>query len=254
MIEQTRPLNERLQRYWNDRARTFDWIRRAPDGFDAEGAWREIVSMLLTPSSGQRPVRRVADVGTGSGMIAVLAASLGYEVIAIDFAPAMVERAKQSLAPWPDAQVRQGDACALPLQHGEVDAIIGRNVLWTLPSPEDALKHWSGLLQPGGRIGIIDGTHHGDFRRFPALYKHLSKAFGHGGHPDPVADNNPNKEVPLATLDNPQQVAELFRRVDLAEILVRDHHEVDRRLRASWSWLNRVTYKPRTFSISARVR
>jgi SAM-dependent methyltransferase len=253
MSQESAPLQDRLQRYWNDRAGSFNWVRRAPDGFDAEGAWRDIVSQLLAPSPGQRPIRRIADVGTGSGMLAVLAASLGYEVIAIDFAPAMLERAAQALSPWPSAQVRLGDASALPLQPGEVDAIIGRNVLWTLPAPKEALAHWSSLLEPGGRIGIIDGTHHGNFRRFPVLYKHLSRFVGKGGHPDPATRDNPNKEVPLAHLDNAEHVAEFCRQVRLVDVTLYDHRELDAKLRASWTWFNRVTYRPRTYSICARV-
>jgi len=33
-----------------------------------------------------------------------------------------------------------------------------RHVLWTLPDPARVLRHWRGLLRPGGRLVLVEGV------------------------------------------------------------------------------------------------
>lgn len=35
--------------------------------------------------------------------------------------------------------------------------VVSRNLVWTLPSPETAVREWRRVLKPGGRIIISDG-------------------------------------------------------------------------------------------------
>jgi hypothetical protein len=37
------------------------------------------------------------------------------------------------------------------------DCVLARHVLWALPDPELGLERWLSLLQPGGRLVLIEG-------------------------------------------------------------------------------------------------
>ena len=36
--------------------------------------------------------------------------------------------------------------------------VLSRHVLWAMPSPADALQRWTGLLRPGGRLLLVEGS------------------------------------------------------------------------------------------------
>ena len=44
-----------------------------------------------------------------------------------------------------------------PLKITPFDVVVTRNLVWTLPNPEAAVKEWHRVLKPGGRIIISDG-------------------------------------------------------------------------------------------------
>lgn len=100
----------------------------------------------------------VADLGCGTGSLAVLAASHGHRVIGVDLSPAMVDlsRAKAAAADL-DVAFTVGDAAAPPLDDGSQDVVLVRHVAWTLPDPHAALRRWADLLRPGGRLVLVEG-------------------------------------------------------------------------------------------------
>ena len=51
-----------------------------------------------------------------------------------------------------------GDAAAPPVPAGAFDVVLARHVLWALPDPETALRHWVSLLRPGGRLVLVEGV------------------------------------------------------------------------------------------------
>ncbi len=105
---------------------------------------------------------RVADIGTGTGILAQELAQLGIEVIAVDHSQRMLEAAQQKLEAAGAAGVesRTGDAGALPLADGEVDAAFAHMVLHYLPSPADAVAEMARIVRPGGRVIIVDFVQH----------------------------------------------------------------------------------------------
>ncbi|TFV62431.1 class I SAM-dependent methyltransferase [Geodermatophilus sp. DF01-2] len=116
-------------------------------------AWRELLTPLL-PS----PPARVLALGCGTGSLAVLLAGSGHDVHGVDFAPAMVERARgKAAAAGVAARFRVGDASAPAVPPGSVDVVLCRHVLWTLPDPAAAVERWVGLLAPGGRMVLVEG-------------------------------------------------------------------------------------------------
>ncbi|MYW69657.1 methyltransferase domain-containing protein [Streptomyces sp. SID8379] len=97
------------------------------------------------------------DLGCGTGSLSLLAAERGHRVTGVDFAPAMLERARRKLAGH-DADFLLGDAAAPPVEQGAYDVVLARHVLWALPDTEAALRRWVSLLRPGGRLVLIEGV------------------------------------------------------------------------------------------------
>jgi ubiquinone/menaquinone biosynthesis C-methylase UbiE len=105
---------------------------------------------------------RVADVGTGTGVLAMELASAGLDVVAVDHSPAMLEAARAKIAERGalPIELRLGEASRLPLADGEVDAAFTHMVLQYLPSPADALAEMARVVRPGGSVVAIDFVTH----------------------------------------------------------------------------------------------
>ena len=138
---------------WNCEAPAFD---EAPDHglLDpvVRDAWRALLLGVLPPAPAT-----VADLGCGTGTLALLLAEQGYTVDALDFAPAMVDLATRKLDAAPPAvrslvTVRPGDAAHPGLAPASVDVVLCRHVLWALPDPVAVVGRWVSALRPGGRL------------------------------------------------------------------------------------------------------
>ncbi|KPH98895.1 Methyltransferase type 11 [Actinobacteria bacterium OK074] len=99
----------------------------------------------------------VLDLGCGTGSLALLAAEAGHRVTGVDLSPAMIDRARAKLA-GRDAVFLSGDAAAPPVGEQLFDTVLVRHVLWALPDPGRVLRHWRGLLRPGGRFVLVEGV------------------------------------------------------------------------------------------------
>ncbi len=97
------------------------------------------------------------DLGCGTGSLSLLAAEQGHRVTGVDRSPAMVDLARAKLA-GRDAAFLVGDAAAPPVGEERFDVVLVRHVLWTLPDPGRVLRHWRGLLRPGGRFVLVEGV------------------------------------------------------------------------------------------------
>jgi ubiquinone/menaquinone biosynthesis C-methylase UbiE/DNA-binding transcriptional ArsR family regulator len=108
------------------------------------------------------PDRTVADIGTGTGILATELARLGMRVIAIDNSSRMLDatRAKIERAGITGIELRQGEAGALPLADGEVDAAFAHMVLHYLPSPGEAIREMARAVKPRGTVVVVDFVRH----------------------------------------------------------------------------------------------
>ncbi|WP_405897044.1 trifunctional class I SAM-dependent methyltransferase/NUDIX hydrolase/VOC family protein [Streptomyces sp. NBC_00727] len=142
---------------WDSLAATFD--QEADHGLldpVVRAAWaRRMESWLPTEPSD------VLDLGCGTGSLALLAAGQGHRLTAVDSSPRMVERARAKLA-GTGADVLAGDAARPPVGDRRFDVILARHVVWLLPDPAAVLRHWAGLLRPGGRLVLVEGVWNGD--------------------------------------------------------------------------------------------
>jgi ubiquinone/menaquinone biosynthesis C-methylase UbiE len=147
-----------IAEYWNAAASSYD---EEPDhGLRADGtraAWTALLRSCVPA-----PPAEVLDVGCGTGSLSLLLAQAGHRVTGVDLSSAMIEQARAKLA---SAQVEAtflvGDADAPPTDGRQLDVVLCRHLVWTLPDPEAALRRWVGLLRPGGRLVLIEGRWRG---------------------------------------------------------------------------------------------
>ncbi|MCP5045375.1 MAG: metalloregulator ArsR/SmtB family transcription factor [bacterium] len=111
------------------------------------------------------PEQKVADIGTGTGILAIELARLGVSVIGVDSSARMLDAARQNLAADEFAldqliEFRQGDVHDLPLEDHEVDATFAHMVLQYLANPADAVAEMHRIVRPGGSIIVVDFVRH----------------------------------------------------------------------------------------------
>ena len=136
--------------------------------FDAVGPeWDALRKVFNDDALRARAVARlvppgltVADVGTGTGILARELAALGCRVVAVDHSPRMLEAARANLEGAGTVELREGTAEALPLSDAEVDAAFAHMVLHYLASPTDAIREMARVVRPGGRVVLADFERH----------------------------------------------------------------------------------------------
>ena len=144
----------RITEYWDQRAREYDRQQHRQERAEADRiVWRGILQQVM-PS---RP-QDVLDLGTGSGYIALQLAQLGHRVTGIDLSEQMLAIARERAFELGLAvEFGLGDAADPPVAPGSFDVLVSRYLLWTLRSPEEALRAWRRALRPEGLLVVIDG-------------------------------------------------------------------------------------------------
>ncbi len=143
--------------YWNDQANAFD---QEPDHglADAEtrAAWEALLLAHLPT-----PPAEVVDLGCGTGTLSTLLAGAGFDVRGLDFAPAMVDRARaKAFDTATNVEFVVGDAAEPPYPAASCDVVLSRHVLWAMPDAGAAIDRWLGLVRPGGRLVLVEGRWH----------------------------------------------------------------------------------------------
>lgn len=106
------------------------------------------------------PSLTVGDLGCGTGLLTEVLAPHVHRVVAVDASPDMLDAARGRVGESPNVEIRQGELEALPLQAGELDAALLSLVLHYSPDPARALTEVARVLQPGGRVLIVDMLPH----------------------------------------------------------------------------------------------
>ena len=98
--------------------------------------------------------RRVLDLGAGTGLLTGVLLTAGHEVVAVDPAGQMLAELR---ARYPQVIAHVGDAEAVPLPDGSVDAVVaGQAAHWF--DPEPAAAQLRRVLRPGGVVGLVWNT------------------------------------------------------------------------------------------------
>jgi SAM-dependent methyltransferase len=114
--------------------------------------WVQILDQQVGPDP-----RRVLDLATGTGFVALILAELGHAVTAIDLSPEMLAEARKAAGGRSDVRFELGDAVAPAMPAGSFEAVVSRHLLWTLREPVRAMSTWRDLLCPNGVLLCFDG-------------------------------------------------------------------------------------------------
>ncbi|WP_374432384.1 class I SAM-dependent methyltransferase [Tabrizicola sp.] len=167
-----RDLRDEIKDYWSDRAATFDLD---PGHKIAAGAERAAWKVLFRRHLGEAGGRRLLDLASGTGEIAMLCHELGYRVTGLDWAEPMLDRARaKAAAAGADVIFLQADAERTMLPAASQDVIVTRHLVWTLVDPAAAFAEWFRVLAPGGQLLVVDG----DFVSKSRAHRLLSRLLG----------------------------------------------------------------------------
>ncbi|MER2536303.1 MAG: metalloregulator ArsR/SmtB family transcription factor [Rhizobiaceae bacterium] len=145
---------------------------RAADYFSANAAsWDQLrslhasdkaVEQALLKLVGKRPFRSMLDLGTGTGRLLEIFSPYYQRGVGIDLSREMltVARANLDRAGVRNAQVRQGDLFAPPVERDSFDLVTMHQVLHYLDDPAQAIGEAARLLRPSGRLVIVDFAPH----------------------------------------------------------------------------------------------
>jgi len=144
---------ERTRSFFDSVGPEWDALRKV---FNDDALRARAVSRLLPAEL------TVADIGTGTGILAIELARLGVRVLAVDHSTRMLDAARSKIAAEEDLDIelRKGEASALPLEDAAVDAALAHMVLQYLPSPGDAIAEMARITRPGGTVVAVDFVPH----------------------------------------------------------------------------------------------
>jgi ubiquinone/menaquinone biosynthesis C-methylase UbiE len=136
------------------------------------------VEQALIAAIGNGPFHAALDLGTGTGRMLELLAARSTRAIGVDTSPAMLSVARANLerSGLKNAQVRQGDIYALPVEREGYDVVVIHQVLHYLDDPARAIREATRTLRPGGRLFVVDFAPH-DLEFLRAEHAHRRLGF-----------------------------------------------------------------------------
>ena len=147
----------RAQAYFKDNSKHWDKVRSLyVNDTQVETALWE----LLRPED----KHSLLDIGTGTGRVLELFGPVVERAVGVDVSPEMLGVARSNLdrAQLPNCQVRKADMYQLPLPSAAFDLLTMHMVLHYAEQPWDVLQEAARVLQPNGRLVIVDFAPHAE--------------------------------------------------------------------------------------------
>lgn len=119
------------------------------------------VALVASAVSG---ATRVLEVASGTGLVSEAIAPVVGELLATDYAGAMVEKTRARVGHLPNVRCEVRDLYALGEAEGSFDAVVAANVLHLLPDLAGGLAAMRRVLRPGGRLVVPTYCHAQDAR------------------------------------------------------------------------------------------
>ena len=123
------------------------------------GTTLQIVGETLCEAVDLQAGQRVLDVAAGNGNATLAAARRWAQVTALDYVPALLERAKERAnAERLAVQISEGDAEKIPHADGSFDVVLSTFGVMFSPNQERAARELLRVCAPGGKIGLANWT------------------------------------------------------------------------------------------------
>ena len=108
----------------------------------------------------------VADVGTGTGFVAMGLALKASKVFGFDASPDMLAVAARNLAAFNNIELREAVGDQLPVSGEMFDGVFANMYLHHAPEPASTIKEMARTLKPNGVLCITDlDTHNHEWQR-----------------------------------------------------------------------------------------
>lgn len=140
-----------------------------PAGYDAyiqgefhsfrKQAWKDVLTEHIERNAGLK----ILDLGCGPGFFSCILSEMGHQVTGIDGSRGMLAAAaKNAAALGVSPELKYMNYNALDFEENTFDAIVCRNVTWTMGDPEKIYADLLKILKPGGIFLIYDSNwyHH----------------------------------------------------------------------------------------------
>ncbi|MGQ0699172.1 MAG: class I SAM-dependent methyltransferase [Panacagrimonas sp.] len=144
------------------------------------GTTLQIVGETLCEALDVRAGQRILDVAAGNGNASLAAARRGCEVVASDYVPALLERARErAAAERLEMEFREADAEALPFPDESFDAVVSTFGVMFTADHDRAAAELIRVCRHGGKIGLANWTQEGFIGQlFKTIGKHVPPAPG----------------------------------------------------------------------------
>jgi demethylmenaquinone methyltransferase/2-methoxy-6-polyprenyl-1,4-benzoquinol methylase len=131
--------------------------------FGQDPRWRAFLVSRIPPEA-----KRVLDVATGTGAVALELVKRGHTVVGIDQSPEMLAVARERLA---GVELHEGRAESLPFADREFDALTFTYLLRYVEDPQATLRELARVVRPGGVVAMQEfGLPRGVWRPLWELY------------------------------------------------------------------------------------
>lgn len=212
---------EKIEEAWTEDSGIYDDLiqKQLSDQKDVLH-WMNTLRHYIGSSEG----KQVLDVGTGPGLFSILLSRMGYRVTAVDGAQGMVEHAEKNFkAQKVDVELFCDDVVKLEkIQERTFDAVVSRDVVWTLYDPEAAYRRWMEILKPGGKLIVFDGNYRTDrnslrirlWRKIGSSLTRLKEGkLKHGKAKVHMDSENVFQNLPFAAKERPECDREILTRL-----------------------------------------
>ena len=144
------------------------------------GTTLQIVGEELCEALDVRPGQKALDIAAGNGNVSLAAARRWCDVVATDYVPALLERARErAAAERLDLEFREADAEALPFPDGSFDVVVSTFGVMFTPDQDRAAAEMIRVCRRGGRIGLANWTPEGFIGQvFKTIGKHVPPPAG----------------------------------------------------------------------------
>ncbi len=139
------------------------------------GTTLQIVGEELCEALDIRSGQKVLDVAAGNGNVSLAAARRWCDVVATDYVPALLGRARERAdAERLTIEFREADAEALPFSDGSFDAVVSTFGVMFTPDQDRAAAELLRVCKRGGKIGLANWTPEGFIGQvFKTIGKHV---------------------------------------------------------------------------------
>ena len=144
------------------------------------GTTLQIVGEELCEALDLRSGQKVLDVAAGNGNASLAAARRWCDVIATDYVPALLDRARERAdAERLNIEFREADAEALPFADASFDVVVSTFGVMFTPDQDRAAAELVRVCRRGGKIGLANWTPEGFIGQlFKTIGKHVPPPAG----------------------------------------------------------------------------